>query len=656
MTLFNFSFKTSFPALFSILLCGTSLAQTPALPSVMDYVNHPAIRSAKISPDGANIAMIVPKDDTETLVILDAATRQTKASFETRKNNMIYRYWWANEERIVFEPTIHVDGDDQILLTGDLYAINADGSKRMVLAGPSTGVADAFQVLNTLENDHDNILVVRKSISNRSIAKAHPEVLTINIYKELVNPNSRISTSNIIKQVNSPLPWGEVATDNSGTLRLAWAPAEDGKLQVKVLQDNQWKDVASFLEAGNDLASPLGHPVGFNSADTGIYYLSRSPQGTVGLSLFDIPSGESKLLYSQDRLDVTEGSLIWSSDEKEIIGVRLDGPHYIADNPDIAFHKDLDKALPGYNIDFLNFTQNHRKGLAMVSSPAMPPALFLLDRDTGSFKPVFSALPKLQGSPMTKPETLHVSARDGTPIEAFLTRAAGANGPAPLIVLIHGGPHGIHDVPNFNPEVKLLASRGYSVLQVNYRGSGGYGLPFQEAGYKHWGTTMIDDIIDVTRDVAGKGLVKADQMCVMGGSYGGYATMMALARYPDMFKCGVGISGVYDLDLMRKSDVPFIPGGKDYLDMVLGTDQQDLDANSPVKLAGAIKVPVFLAHGGEDRRAPIKNAERFKSALDAAHVKYEWFYVDSAGHGFALPVNREKLYTEIFKFLGNNLH
>ncbi len=654
---FNTALQTSRFVLLTTLLCNANLAQSQTLPSVMDYVNHASIRSAKISPDGANIAMIVPKDDTESLVILDAATRQTKASFDTLKNTLIYHYYWANEERIVFDTVIHSDGNDQLALTGNLNAINVDGSKRSILAGPSTGVYEVYEVLDTLDNDHDNILAVGKPVVQRSIARSHPEVVTLNIYKDPPNQTGRVNTSNIIKQVSSPLPWGGVATDNSGTLRLAYANGDDGKPQIKVLQDNVWKDVAAFLEVSNDAASPLGRPLGFNKNDSGIYYLSRSPQGTVGLSLFDIPSGQSKLLYAHDKYDVSEAQLIRSSDNKDVIGVHnRDGSFYISDHPDIAFHKDLDKALPGYNIEFLNFTQNQRKGLAMVSSPAMPPALFLLDRDTGSFKPIFSAMAKLQGSPMTKPEILNLSARDGTPLEAILTKAANVNGPAPLIVLIHGGPHGIRDVPDFNPEVKLLASRGYSVLQVNYRGSGGYGTKFQQAGYRHWGTTMIDDIIDATRYVSEHNLAKADQICAMGGSFGGYAAMMAVARYPDMFKCGVGISGVYDLNLMRKSDIPYNPGGDEYLEQVVGSDKQELEANSPISLAANIKAPIFLAHGGEDQRVPVKNAEVFKKALDAAHVKYEWLYVDSAGHGFALPVNREKLYTELFKFFATNLH
>jgi dipeptidyl aminopeptidase/acylaminoacyl peptidase len=444
-------------------------------------------------------------------------------------------------------------------------------------------------------------------------------------------------------------------------VRLAVAASEEGKLQIKLRQEGQWQDLAGFLETSTDLANPMGRPLGFTSKDDGIYYLSRTPQGTIGISLFDIPSRQSRLVYADDKYDVGPENLLISSDSKDLIGVEIMGQqperHYFSpEHPDVAFRKSLDKTMGAYSVSFLNFTKDQRKGLAMISGSTVAPALFLLDRDAGTFSPLFSSRPRLQGSAMTKAELLTITSRDGVKVDAYLTKASGVQGPAPLIVLIHGGPHGIRDVPTFNPEVKLLASRGYSVLQVNYRGSGGYGEKFQQAGYRHWGTTMIDDVIDATRYVAEQGMVKSDQICVMGASFGGYGAMMAMARYPELFKCGVGISGVYDLNLMRKSDVPYFPGGDDYVEMVIGSDQQELDANSPVKLANNIKAPIFLAHGGDDKRVPIKNAEVFKKALDTAHVKYEWFYVSTAGHGFALPANREKLYTELFKFFETNLH
>lgn len=650
-------------ALALLLLCaafGGAQATLAQPPPILQYVKHPDFESARLSPDGKHIALVVPRDDTEALMILDAATLQNKASFETRKNNGIYQYWWANEERIVFTTSIHVNGHDQESLTGDLFALNVDNTEKFILGGPSVDGKFAYRLLDSLENDRQNVLVARWPIQRNSIARSQPEALLMDIYAPPRLSTGRMSGERHAISVTSPLPWGELVADNSGEVRLAYANGEDGKLQVKLRQQGEWIDIADFLGVEKDDAgSPLGAPLGFNRDNTGVYHLARSPHGTVGIALFDIAAGQSNLLYAHERYDVTNGDLILSADGKELIGVTVlaEQPerHYFSEHPDRAFYQSLDKQLANYRINFLNFDESGQKGLAMVSSPTMPPGLFMLDRNEHTFAPLFSSMPKLQGTPMSAAQTLQITARDGLPVEAYFTPAAGSEGAAPLLVLVHGGPHGVRDTPVFNPEVKLLSSRGYAVLQVNYRGSGGYGLEFQQRGYQNWGKTMIDDIADATRHVVEAGLVDGQRVAVMGASYGAYAAMMALARYPELYRCGVAISGIYDLTKMRTGDVPFLPGGDAFLDQVVGTDAVVQAADSPVSLAGAIKVPVFLAHGGADRRAKPLHAERLKKAFDKADVDYEWFYVKSAGHGFALPENREKLYTDVFGFLQQHL-
>jgi dipeptidyl aminopeptidase/acylaminoacyl peptidase len=649
------------PVQFALLvfsLCVAGAVGAQPLP-VLDYVNHADFDSARLSPDGAHIAMVSPQDDREMLAILDTATLQVKATFQTQRNNGVLSYWWANEERIVFATSIN--RGDQVGMTGDLYAFNVDNTQKFHLGGPSGREAEVYQVMDTLEKDRDNIMVVRWPIRRGSIARSHPEALLMDIYQPPPSGSGgRTAVGRTTDGVQSPLPWGQIYTDNDGQVRIAYATNDDGKIDVQLRDNAAWRDVSAFLGGqAEEGVTQLGQPIGFNRANTGVYYLARGPQGTIGISLFDIASNTSTLLYAHEKYDVTSGDLVIAPDGKDLIGVTVMGAapetHYFGDHPDEGIFRSIEKSLPGYRVNFLNFTEDERKGLAMVSSSTVAPALFLLDRDAGTFSPLYSSRPRLQGAPMTPAESVSLTARDGTPLEGYLTRAAGVEGPAPLVVLVHGGPHGIRDNPTFNPEVKLLASRGYSVLQVNFRGSGGYGLAFQNLGYRNWGTTMIDDIADATRHVAEQGLVVSDRICVMGGSYGGYGAMMALARYPELYKCGVGISGVYDLNLMRKSDVPFLPGGEAYLEQILGTDEDELRANSPVTLAANIKGAVFLAHGGEDKRVRPVNAERFKDALDDADIPYEWFFVRTAGHGFALPENREKLYTQLLAFLEKNL-
>jgi dipeptidyl aminopeptidase/acylaminoacyl peptidase len=193
-----------------------------------------------------------------------------------------------------------------------------------------------------------------------------------------------------------------------------------------------------------------------------------------------------------------------------------------------------------------------------------------------------------------------------------------------MVVMPHGGPHGIRDVWEFDPEVQLLANRGYAVLQVNFRGSGGYGMDFGRAGYGEWGAKMQDDLTDATRWAIEQKIAPADRVCIYGASYGGFAALMGAAREPDLYRCAIGYAGVYDLELMRQAgDIPDSRGGRVYLDLVLGTDAAKLRAQSPVNNAQNIKTPVLLIHGKVDGRADYEHAKRMRAALEKNQKKVE---------------------------------
>jgi dipeptidyl aminopeptidase/acylaminoacyl peptidase len=223
-------------------------------------------------------------------------------------------------------------------------------------------------------------------------------------------------------------------------------------------------------------------------------------------------------------------------------------------------------------------------------------------------------------------------------------------------VFPHGGPHGVRDWWEFDPEVQLLASRGYAVLQVNFRGSGGYGMAFESAGHGEWGAKMLDDIADATRWAVEQKVAPADRICIYGASYGGFAALMGAAREPDLYRCAIGQAGVYDLQLMWESgDIPDMRGGRDYLERVLGTDAARLRAQSPVYNAQNIKAPVLLIHGKADERADYEQARRMKEALEQSQKKFEWLALGREGHGVYDEQTRREVYERILQFLDANL-
>jgi len=256
---------------------------------------------------------------------------------------------------------------------------------------------------------------------------------------------------------------------------------------------------------------------------------------------------------------------------------------------------------------------------------------------------------------MRPKQPIALKARDGLELHGYVTRPAG-DGPHPLVVMPHGGPHGIRDTWEFDPEVQLLANRGYAVLQLNFRGSAGYGIDFETAGYGEWGARMQDDLTDATRWAIEQKIAPADRICIFGISYGGFASLMGVAREPDLYRCAIGYAGVYDLELMWESgDIPDSRRGRDYLQRVLGTDVAKLRAQSPVYNAQHIKAPVLLIHGKSDWRADYEQAERMKAALVQHDKKIEWLALSREGHGAYDENTRRAVYERILQFLDANL-
>ncbi|MDC3124682.1 prolyl oligopeptidase family serine peptidase [Gammaproteobacteria bacterium] len=202
----------------------------------------------------------------------------------------------------------------------------------------------------------------------------------------------------------------------------------------------------------------------------------------------------------------------------------------------------------------------------------------------------------------------------------------------------------------------MLAHYGYAVLQLNFRGSGGFGRSFQEAGQGQWGAAMQDDLTDATRSLIRQGVADPQRICVYGASYGAYAALMAAVREPRLYQCVIGSMGVYDLPMMfREGDIPETSSGLEFLRRTLGTNLKLQQARSPTHNAEKIQASVLLIHGTADQRAPIKQVKAMKAAMDDAGKSYEWLEIKAGGHGFFDESNRELAYRRVLKFLDANI-
>jgi dipeptidyl aminopeptidase/acylaminoacyl peptidase len=328
---------------------------------------------------------------------------------------------------------------------------------------------------------------------------------------------------------------------------------------------------------------------------------------------------------------------------------------YIDPNlPAAKLHMALSLKFPGSYVNFINFSEDGNVLLFSVSSDRDPGAYYLIDTHGYKVHKLFSPRPWIQPTRMGERRPLHFKASDGTELEAILTLPPGAGeSQLPMVLLPHGGPHGVSDDWFFDNDAQFLASRGYLVLQVNYRGSSGRGRAFEQAGYLQWGARIQQDLIDGVRWAINERYADPQRICVYGASFGGYSAMMTAIRAPELFKCAVGYAGIYDLAMMyKKGDIRMDKSGRSYLTSVIGKDDADLAANSPDKLADKITVPVLLVHGEDDERAPFAQAKAMRSALESAHRPYQWLTKPGEAHGFSSEKNVAEFYRTLEAFLG----
>lgn len=384
----------------------------------------------------------------------------------------------------------------------------------------------------------------------------------------------------------------------------------------------------------------------------------REKESLSALYELDLRDQQVKRLFGHDVVDIDR--VIFGRQGGPVIGVRLQHGrqqhHWLEpENPVARAYLALERAFPGQAVLLTSMTDDRRRGVALVYSDANPGDYYHIDLESMDASLVVRARRWVQPGRMRPMIPIELSARDGLALHGYLIQPEG-DGPHPMVVVPHGGPHGIRDRWGYDPEMQLLASRGYAVLQVNFRGSGGYGVDFEEAGYGEWGGRMQDDIADATRWAVAEGIADAGRICIYGASFGGYSAMMSAVREPDLYRCAIAFAGVYDLELMfTTGDVRLSRAGRDYLESVLGGDRALLQAASPVYHAERIKAPVLMVHGSEDWRVDASHARRMKAALETAGKAHEWIELKGEGHGIFDQETRQAYYEQVLAFLARHI-
>ncbi|WP_296246023.1 S9 family peptidase [uncultured Stenotrophomonas sp.] len=640
------------------LSIGAACSPVFAAQDIQDFIGRPTYGTAKISPDGRYLAITVDKGDQDVLVVLNAADLKPLKINQLPDKKSIGSFYWVSPERLMFDAVKKLGGYAAPFSIGEWYAVNADGTQPRPLIFQGTRDAtqqaksignERYSLVDTLRNDDDNVIM--QATSARSSEGVGTELFKVDVISGRRTSLGRAPKENCsITLDETKQPRFAVCSssrDESGEY------AERSELYRRDAQS--WTLINSSKAEGKHLSVE-------RTTESGTVYASLDDGKTpAAIGTLDTSSGEFKQLFSDPVAEISGN--IWSTDLNTLIGViteagapavtMLDEAH-----PDAQLYTSLASAFDGQMVGFSSFTNDGKKILVSVYSDSNPGELYLYDRDTGKARFLMSRRTQLDPKKMATTRPFSFTARDGRTVHAYLTIPNGSDGKnLPLIVNPHGGPIGPRDDWAFNPEAQLFASRGYATLQVNFRGSGGYGKEFQNAGHRQWDQNIQNDILDATHWALDNGYVDRSRICIYGGSFGGYSSMMAPIREPGLFQCAFGYVGVYDIDMLfKKGDIPQSDSGLRYLRRTQGSDRADWQRASPALRASEVKIPVYLAAGARDARAVPEQTELMNKALIAAGNRPEGMIIQSGEmHGFYGDEARLKLYTEMLNFFDRHI-
>lgn len=615
-----------------LLLLLPTLAWSREVP-IEDFFKDSQFTAVSLSPDGQHMAVTVQREDRGLLAVLRVSDQQLVGKWDYGKNNYIKSVLWANNNRLLFRVTMKSGSFDFQRERGDLYASNIDGTRRMDIPNGAY-----YRIVDMTPEDPDTILV------ERSIDSAYLFKLNVN-------------TGNVVTVASAPVDAGGFLVDHNHKVRFASGEMEDGSTVLYRRDGDAWTQIREDKTGVGDNYEPLGF-----SADNAHVYVEKSEGGKPdSLVLLDLDTGKDAPVSNNGTVDPSD--LLWSTDEKTLLAVMYeDGvPHWdwvAPDHPETKVFAGLAKAFPGKFVSFGTPSEDGRYLPLVVYSDTAPGEVYLFDRQTGQARFLLAGRSWINPDEMSPMRAIDVKARDGVMLHGYLTVPRGSSGKnLPLIVNPHGGPHGVRDSWGFNPEVQLLANRGYAVLQINYRGSGGYGNAFETLGYRHWGTTMQDDLTDSVRWAVSQGIADPNRVCIYGASYGGYAALMSVEREPDLYKCSVGYVGVYDLEIQRSDEeVAHNKFFQTFNRRVQPETAAERRTQSPAYNVDKIKIPVMLVAGAKDIRVPIKNMYELIDKMKAVGKAPEDVIVeDKEQHGFRDLKNNVNLYTHMLTFFEKHI-
>ena len=606
----------------------------PLIPREVLFGN-PEKAQPRLSPDGTRLAYLAPLNGVLNVFVgpADAPVGGDEFGPVTRDEVRGIRvYFWAEDNRHVIY----------------LQDQGGDENWRLHAVDPSTG--------------EDRDLTPFKGVQAQPIERSRrfPDALLVGLNKERpeLHDAYRLTLSTGALELVARNPGNVVGwvADHDFRVRGALTSTPEGGSDLLLREDveDDWKTAISWSKED----ALTSGPVGFTGDAEGMYLLDSRGANAARLVVFDPASGETEVLVQDPRYDVGDVMVHPETHEAQAAAVGRARTEWVV--LDDAIREDFEE-IQGLNRgDFAVTSRDGADGRWIVAFTTDDggASYFSYDRSSRTGTHLFDARPDLAEYALARMEPISFTSRDGLVVEGYLTLPPGdPQRPMPMVLNVHGGPWA-RDGWGYDPEAQWLANRGYACLQVNYRGSTGYGKDFLNAGNKEWAGKMHDDLVDAVRWAVDEGIADPERVAIHGGSYGGYAALVGATFTPDLFKCAVDIVGPSNLITLIHSIPPYWKPLLSIFHERVGnpeTEEDFLKSRSPLFFVDNIEIPMLVAQGANDPRVKQAEAEQVVAAMREKGIEHEYMLFEDEGHGFARPENRLKFYAAAERFLARHL-
>ena len=648
----------------------TTLPKVAAIPEV-DFAKHPPLGPPALSPDGEHIAVTVKAEDKDgdnlyQLAILHLPDLKYISRLDMAPTFLPINVTWVDSKRLVMGTGKETAFAEAPRATGDVIAVDFDGkNKRMLYSFRERGSGAASM----------NILKIPKgfgSISGTPDKANGHFYLTVNPFPERGGSDAQANKTLIfdvdavggaVKEIGSINADGYEFVVHDGVPRYAYGQDNDRKDHVyyRAGADKDWTELPTG-RIGKSF-----HPYALSADGSQLYSLGNPTGGPEEFAISNPDGSERKALASNPRVSVRR--VFWSPAPRVPYAVSFEDGRtsitWLDDSQYARTLRALNAKFSDHDVGFSDISEDGSVAIVTAVSDRDPGTFAMFDFKTSNIRPLYQSKPWFDPAQLGERRPFWFKASSGNELGGYLTLPPGRGEKnLPTVLIAHGGPMGPNDPWSLagsweNTEAQFLASRGYAVVQVNYRGSGGRGQNFFDAGYRQMGTGMMQDMLDGLNWAIDKGYVDKSRVCVYGASYGGYTAYFQPVYAPQgTFKCSVAIAGVSDIRVQTdRSDTRGSRGGRNFLRDAWGMgDEAYIKANSAIDHIDKFNVPVLIVHGEDDRRVPVQNAREMRDALEKAGKPVEYMTRPKEGHGFFKEENNTERYkiTEAFllKYLG----